>query len=155
VNDLVVIVESSRSLAIDFKRTWGITRPDNRATAFRMMDRLRKINHPDRDHIQCCDRSQLGRLLLPGSPVIRQSGPQTRAAPAQDFAVNLDPCESDPTRLAPEKRPDRIAVASPGAKPPKHRVELWRALSALLIVILLVESLLSVRWRRARAADEG
>jgi hypothetical protein len=77
------------------------------------------------------------------------------AETAQDFAVNLDPRESDPTRLAPEKRPDRIAVASPGAKPPKHRVELWHALSALLIVILLVESLLSVRWRRARAADEG
>jgi hypothetical protein len=88
---------------------------------------------------------------------VRAAGPDGSfvAETAQDFAVNLDPRESDPTRLAPEKRPDRIAVASPGAKPPKHRVELWHALSALLIVILLVESLLSVRWRRARAADEG
>jgi len=76
------------------------------------------------------------------------------AQTAQDFAVNLDPRESDPARLAPEKRPDRIAVSSPGAKPPKHRVELWHALSAMLILAILVESILSVRWRRPRAADE-
>jgi hypothetical protein len=87
---------------------------------------------------------------------VRAAGPGGSfvAQTAQDFAVNLDPRESDPARLAPEKRPDRIAVSSPGAKPPKHRVELWHALSAILILILLVESLLSVRWRRARAADE-
>ena len=77
------------------------------------------------------------------------------AQTAQDFAVNLDPRESDPARLAPEKRPDRIAVSSPGAKPPKHRVELWHALSAILILVLLAESLLSVRWRHARAVDES
>jgi hypothetical protein len=34
-------------------------------------------------------------------------------------------------------------------------MELWHALSAILILILLGESLLSVRWRRARAADES
>ena len=87
---------------------------------------------------------------------VRAAGPGGSfvAQTAQDFAVNLAPRESAPARLAPEKRPDRIAVSSPGAKPPKHRVELWHALSAILILILLVESLLSVRWRRARAADE-
>ena len=73
---------------------------------------------------------------------------------AQDFAVNLDPRESDPARLAPEKRPDRIAVSTGGAKPPKHRVELWHALSAALILLLLVESLLALRWRRAAAVED-
>jgi hypothetical protein len=73
---------------------------------------------------------------------------------AQDFAVNLDPRESDPARLAPEKRPDRIAVKNGGAKPPKHRVELWHSLSAALILLLLVESLLALRWRRAAAVEE-
>jgi len=73
---------------------------------------------------------------------------------AQDFAVNLDPRESDPTRLAPEKRPDRLAVKAGGAKPPKHRVELWHALSAALIFLLLIESLLALRWRRAAAIGE-
>jgi hypothetical protein len=72
----------------------------------------------------------------------------------QDFAVNVDPRESNPTRLAPEKRPDRIAVGSPGAKPPTHRVELWHRLAAALILILLAESLLTLRWRRAAVADE-
>lgn len=87
---------------------------------------------------------------------VRAAGPDGAfvAQSAQDFAVNLDPRESDPARLAPEKRPDRIAVSSQGAKPPKHRVELWHALSALLILAILCESLLSVRWRRPRAADE-
>jgi hypothetical protein len=73
---------------------------------------------------------------------------------AQDFVVNLDPRESDPARLAPEKRPDRIAVNTGGAKPPKHRVELWHSLSAALILLLLVESLLALRWRRAAAVEE-
>jgi hypothetical protein len=87
---------------------------------------------------------------------VRAAGPDGVfvAQTAQDFAVNLDPRESDPAQLAPDKRPDRIAVASAGAKPPKHRVELWHELSAILILIVLGESLLSVRWRRARAADE-
>ena len=77
----------------------------------------------------------------------------TRAAGA--FAVNLDPRESDPTRLAPEKRPDRLAAATrAGGQAPKHRVELWHALSALLLLVVLVESLLTLRWRRAAAADQ-
>jgi hypothetical protein len=70
------------------------------------------------------------------------------ALPAQDFAVNLDPRESDPTRLGTDKRPDRLAAARAGAdKPAKHRVELWHALAALLLGIVLVESLLTLRWR--------
>jgi hypothetical protein len=73
---------------------------------------------------------------------------------AQDFAVNLDPRESDPARLAPEKRPDRIALKTGGAKPPKHRVELWHTLSAALILLLLVESVLALRWRRSAAVEE-
>jgi hypothetical protein len=75
------------------------------------------------------------------------------AQPAQDFAVNLDPRESDPTQLAPEKRPDRLAAARPGAKPAKHRVELWHALAGILLLVLLAESLLSLRWRKVSALD--
>ncbi len=71
----------------------------------------------------------------------------------QDFAVNLDPRESDPTRLAPQKRPDRIAVSAAGVRPLKHRVELWHALSAILILLLLAESILTVRRRRATAVE--
>jgi hypothetical protein len=77
------------------------------------------------------------------------------AQSAQDFAVNLDPRESDPTRLAPEKRPDRLAAARSGGRVPRHRVELWHALSAILILIILAESLLTLRWRRAPAVNDA
>jgi len=70
------------------------------------------------------------------------------ARPEQDFVVNLDTRESNPARLDPSQRPDRIAVASPGAKPPKHRVELWHSLAAVMIGLLLCESLLTLRRRR-------
>jgi len=57
---------------------------------------------------------------------------------------------ASPTRrLDPSQRPDRIAVASPGAKPPKHRVELWHSLAAIMIGLLLFESVLTLRRRRA------
>jgi SAM-dependent methyltransferase len=68
--------------------------------------------------------------------------------PEQDFVVNLDTRESNPARLDPSQRPDRIAVASPGAQPPKHRVELWHSLAAVMIGLLLCESLLTLRRRR-------
>jgi hypothetical protein len=63
--------------------------------------------------------------------------------------VNLDTRESNPARLDPSLRPDHIAAASPGARPPKHRVELWHTLAALMIGLLLCESLLTLRKRRA------
>jgi hypothetical protein len=45
-------------------------------------------------------------------------------------------------------------VKTAGAKPPKHRVELWHALSAALILLLLVESILALRWHRPAAVGE-
>ena len=87
------------------------------------------------------------RAAVPDGTFVRQ--------PTQDFAVNLDPRESNSTRLAAEKRPDRIAVSSAGAKPPKHRVELWHGLAAALIVLLLVESILSLRWRRLVTIEDA
>ena len=88
---------------------------------------------------------------------VRAAGPDGTFVrqPTQDFAVNLDPRESNSTRLAAEKRPDRIAVSSAGAKPPKHRVELWHGLAAALIVLLLVESILSLRWRRIATVEDA
>jgi hypothetical protein len=34
-----------------------------------------------------------------------------------------------------------------------HRVELWHALSAILILVVLLESLLSLRWRRTDSGE--
>ena len=72
---------------------------------------------------------------------------------SQNFAVNLDPRESDPTRLAAERRPDRIATARPGATPPKHRVELWHVMAFTLILLLLAESLFTLRWGPAAGRE--
>ncbi len=68
--------------------------------------------------------------------------------------VNIDPRESNPERLAPDKRPDRKAAARAEGPPPKRRVELWHALAGLLIVLVLFESLLTLRWRRPVIAAE-
>lgn len=77
------------------------------------------------------------------------------AQPGEDFAVNLDPRESNPARLSGEKRPDRLIATASGSKPPKHRIELWHTLSSALILILLLESVLTLRWRRVPAVDDG
>jgi len=84
-----------------------------------------------------------------GTYHVRAVGPDgtVTARPEQDFVVNLDTRESNPARLDPALRPDRIAAASPGAKPPKHRVELWHTLAAVMIGLLLCESALTLRRR--------
>jgi hypothetical protein len=126
-------------------QTLEVTRPDGSVWVSRreQAGSSRGVQYDGTDQIG------LYRVRIAGSDgtFVAQTG--------QDFAVNLDPRESDPARLAPDKRPDRIAVSTAGAKPPKHRVELWHALSAILISLILVESVLSVRWRRPRAADEA
>ena len=76
------------------------------------------------------------------------------ARPADGFVVNIDPRESEPARLAPDQRPDRRPAATARKEPPKRRVELWHGLAALLIVLVLFESLLTLRWRRPVVAEQ-
>jgi hypothetical protein len=68
--------------------------------------------------------------------------------PAADFAVNVDDRESDLARIAPARlagitRPHTAT----GSKPAKRRVELWHALGAALLGLLLAEGLLASRKR--------
>jgi hypothetical protein len=74
--------------------------------------------------------------------------------PAEGFVVNIDAAESDPARLTPERRPDRRPTATPGREPPKRRVELWHGLAAVLILLVLFESALTLRWRRPVVAQQ-
>jgi hypothetical protein len=93
----------------------------------------------------------------PGSYRVRAAGPDGVLAPraADGFVVNIDPRESDPARLTPERRPDRKAAPAPGGKQaPKRRVELWHGLAAVLILLVLAESLLTLRWRRPVVAEQ-
>ncbi len=68
--------------------------------------------------------------------------------PDETFVVNLDPRESDPAVLPPERRPDRLAapLGQDGRAPTRH-LELWHLLGAGLIAFLLVESILTLRLR--------
>jgi Aerotolerance regulator N-terminal/von Willebrand factor type A domain len=66
-----------------------------------------------------------------------------RARPQASFVVNVDPAESDLARIA----PDRLAQLSVGAggksvAAPRRRVELWHAMGAGLLLLLLGEALL-------------
>jgi hypothetical protein len=70
--------------------------------------------------------------------------------PDAAFAVTLDASESDPARLADDKRPDRASARAAGGPAPRRRLELWHALGAVVIGLVLLESLLTVRFRRNR-----
>ena len=74
--------------------------------------------------------------------------------PAEGFVVNIDPSESDPARLQPSQRPDRRPETTPGKEPPKRRVELWHGIAALLILLVMFESALTLRWRRPVVAEQ-
>jgi hypothetical protein len=70
--------------------------------------------------------------------------------PDAAFVVNLDARESDPARLADDKRPDRVRASATAGVAPRRRLELWHALGAAAIALVLFESLLTLRFRRGR-----
>ena len=69
---------------------------------------------------------------------------------SDNFVVNVDPSESDPARLADDKRPDRRPGSSAAGPAPKRRLELWHGLGVAVIAAVLIESLLTLRLRRGR-----
>ncbi|HEV3032064.1 MAG TPA: BatA domain-containing protein [Polyangia bacterium] len=69
---------------------------------------------------------------------------------SESFVVNLDPAESNPARLADDRRPDRAPAGAAAAAAPKRRLELWHFLSAAVLLAVLAESLLTLRLRRGR-----
>jgi hypothetical protein len=66
------------------------------------------------------------------------------------FVVSLDVRESDPTRLPDDARPDREGARAAAGAPPHRRLELWHALGAALMALMLLESVLTLRFRRGR-----
>jgi hypothetical protein len=75
--------------------------------------------------------------------------------PDAAFVVTLDASESDPARLPDDKRPDGAAAGAAAGPAPRRRLELWHALGAAAIVLVLLESLLTVRFRRGRVKARG
>ncbi|HVV17346.1 MAG TPA: BatA and WFA domain-containing protein [Polyangia bacterium] len=70
--------------------------------------------------------------------------------PDASFVVELDPGESDPARLPDQRRPDRSGGRAGSGPPPQRRMELWHLLGAVAIGLVLMESLLTLRFRRGR-----
>ncbi len=70
----------------------------------------------------------------------------SRPRPALDFVVNIDPRGSDTRKAAPSDLPGSSpSIDSPTATArakPHHRVELWHALAAALILVLFGEAVL-------------
>lgn len=89
----------------------------------------------------------------PGLYTVRAAGTSGSLAGRADdaFVVTLDPRESDPALLPPDKRPDRATAAASAGDAPKRRVELWHALAAAVVFLVLGESLLTLRIGRLRA----
>jgi len=73
------------------------------------------------------------------------------------FIVNLDTRESDPAILPVDQRPDRQGRhETAGDRPPLRHLELWHVLGGVLVALLLVEAVLTARFRREpRAADQA
>jgi hypothetical protein len=162
---LPLVQESARRLAGTSERsgTSVLMVGQRREIALSPDERRLEITKPDGSvWVASKDRGGGSRSILftetdePGAYRVRSAGADGMLSDrrADGFVVNVDARESNPERLSPEKRPDRKAAARPEGPPPKRRVELWHALAALMIVLVLFESLLTLRWRRPVIAAE-
>jgi hypothetical protein len=162
---LPLMQESARRLAGTSERggTSVLTVGQRRDIALGPDERRLEITKPDGTvWVASKDRASGARVVLftetdePGAYRVRTAGADGTLSerPADGFAVNIEPRESNPERLAPDRRPDRKTAPRPEGPPPKRRVELWHGLAALLILLVLVESLLTLRWRRPIIASQ-
>jgi hypothetical protein len=161
---LPLVQESARRLvgASDTEATPSILVGQTRELALAADDRRLEVTKPDGSvWVAKNEQPGSGRTIAfadtdePGVYRVSAVGPDGALTPrpADGFVVNVDVRESNPARLPPEKRPDRVLLAASGGQPPKHKVELWHALAGLLLAFVLVESILTLRWRRSVLAE--
>jgi hypothetical protein len=161
---LPLLQESARRLvgASDTEATPSILVGQTRELALAADDRRLEVTKPDGSvWVSKNERPGAGRTVAfvdsdePGVYRVSAAGPDGALVPrpADGFVVNVDVRESNPARLAAEKRPDRVQIAAAGGQPPKHKVELWHALAGALLAFVLLESLLTLRWRRTVLAE--
>ena len=106
------------------------------------------IRHFDPDRVSGRKTLSFGDTDEPGLYKVAAAGASSapKPRPQLSFAVNVDPSESDFARIAPARLAE-LAHARPGAggPPNRRRIELWHALGAALLGLLLVEGLLATR----------
>lgn len=157
---LPLIQETARRLvgASDNEGASALLVGQPRVLAFAAEDRRLEVTRPDGSvWLARADQGGTSRTAIytdtdqPGAYRVRAVGADgtVTSRPGDGFVVNVDPRESNPARLAPDRRPDQVKPTSAGAAPPpKHKVELWHGIAAILILFVLAESLLTLRWRR-------
>ena len=90
------------------------------------------------------------RFTATDLPGIYRVGGSDQAGATRDrdelaFAVNLDPRGSDLTAVGPSALPPSGTTAVAAGHTSRRRVELWHALAAALLALLLIESILVQR----------
>jgi hypothetical protein len=150
--------ESISSLTVGQRREIGLSPEDARVEIVKPGGQSRWIT-PEARAAETRAPEGRGRRTVtftetdePGLYTVRASRADGTVAEraAESFVVNLDPAESDPARLPDAKRPDRAPDGVGEAAAPRRRLELGHYLSAVVLVAVLAESLLTLRRRRGR-----
>jgi hypothetical protein len=103
--------------------------------------------------------ARLDKLDTPGIYRIQSvdTEGQVQQRPEAAFAANVDPIVSDLSRIATDRLESQSSTgeAADSAKEHTRRVELWHAIAACLLLLLLVESGLGLYGARTKSADSG
>jgi hypothetical protein len=152
---LPLVQESVRHLARRRDRTAATDLLVGQAATLPTLDLQRlEVRGPDGTRAVFAGERLQGRRLVrfnaTDAPGIYRVGGTDQAGAARDrdelaFAVNLDPRGSDLTAAGPSALPASGAGGALAAHTSKRRVELWHAMAAALLVLLLAESILVQR----------
>jgi hypothetical protein len=148
--------EASTGLTVGQRREIAMGPDDRRVDVIKPGGQIRSLT-PDASS-RARDGKTAARSLIfsetdePGSYRVRATRADGSAVerPDESFVVNIDTRESDPARLAADKRPDHVRGSAAGGAAPTRRLELWHGLSAAVLLFVLLESLLTLRFRRGR-----
>ena len=153
--------EASTGLLVGQRREIAMGADDRRIDVIKPSGELRSLT-PD-PSARPRDGKPAARPLLftetdePGAYRVRATRADGSAVdrPDESFVVNVDVRESDPARLPADRRPDRVRGEAAGGNVPKRRLELWHALSASVLLFVLLESALTLRFRRGRVLRDA
>ena len=145
--------EATSAIAVGQKREIGLDADDRRIEVVRPNGESRSLSPASH-----AGELRARRLVVftetdePGFYRVRAARADGTLSERPDaaFVVNLDPRESDPALLPDDQRPDRAAGPALAGPAPRRRLELWHALGAAAIGLVLIESLLTLRFRRGR-----
>jgi hypothetical protein len=103
--------------------------------------------------------TRLDHIDIPGVYRIQSvdTDGQVQQRPASAFAANIDPSISDLRRVETRRLESQATIDDPANSAAQHtrRIELWHAIAAALILLLLVEAGLGLHGSRSRASNKS